>query len=194
MVICDRKVADSYLFIMKEFGVKIGLSKSIVSPRGVMEFAKKFYSPRSVMTPIPMRELLVSEVSFPVLMNLIRKYPIRVADLLSLMGYRHRVLGGYHKRFALLPKKVKTALITYMGPGSPGFVSLYDWICSTSFVKQTKRVLDLNRANATLLESLNTIKVKSSLLCKQPGFSLTYSKPEGFDMLRLEPALAANAA
>lgn len=45
---------------MEKIGVKIGLSKSVVSHKGVMEFAKKFYTPYDVLTPVPTRELLVS--------------------------------------------------------------------------------------------------------------------------------------
>lgn len=122
-MICNREVAKAYLEILNKLGVKVGLHKSIVSERGVMEFAKKFYSPTKVMTPVPIKELLVSEKLFPVFMNLIRKYPISIADLISLMGYRHRTLGNLHAPFTSLPKRVKTALITYLGPGSPGFVS-----------------------------------------------------------------------
>lgn len=42
IVIFDSKLADTYLKVMKELGMEINLSKSIVSPdRPVFEFAKR---------------------------------------------------------------------------------------------------------------------------------------------------------
>lgn len=119
-------MAAQYLLILEKLGVKVGLHKSIVSDRGVMEFAKKFYSPTAVMTPIPIKELLVSEKLFPVFMNLVRKYPIKISDLVALMGYKYRTLGNLHGKYDTLPKRVKTAIITFLGPGNPGFKSYED--------------------------------------------------------------------
>nr|UPW42193.1 MAG: putative RNA dependent RNA polymerase [Guangxi riverbank mitovirus 3] len=53
IVICDKQVADMYLFLMtKVLGVEINLSKSIVSNKGVMEFAKRLVSPTADYTPV----------------------------------------------------------------------------------------------------------------------------------------------
>lgn len=188
MVIADRKVAAQYLVIMQKLGVKIGLAKSLVSDSGVMEFAKKFYSLSHVMTPVPIRELLVAEVSFPVYLNLIRKYQIRLADLLSLSGYRHRVLGSLHNRFALLPKKVRTLLISYTGPGGPGFVDLKTWMSSVSLVSKSPRVLDHQLGLKYLIETCSLLMSTARLAVKQGGFSLSVlEKKHMADIIKAEP-------
>lgn len=188
MVIADRKVAAQYLVIMQKLGVKIGLAKSLVSDSGVMEFAKKFYSLSHVMTPVPIRELLVAEVSFPVHLNLIRKYQIRLADLLSLMGYRHKVLGSIHNRFALLPKKVRTLLLTYSGPGGPGFSDLKTWMSSTSLVTRSPRELDHQLGLKYLVETCSLLMSTARLAVKQGGFSLSVlEKKHMADIIKAEP-------
>jgi len=53
IVICNKEVALHYHYIMTEIlGVKINLSKSLQSDKGVIEFAKRIITPTSEFSPI----------------------------------------------------------------------------------------------------------------------------------------------
>jgi len=65
----NRKVSDMYQIIMKELGVVLNLSKSLVSSNGSIEFAKKFFTSRGDCSPISFGEILVSHVNFAVMAN-----------------------------------------------------------------------------------------------------------------------------
>lgn len=171
VVIANKLVAKQYLIIMDKIGVKIGLSKSVVSEKGVMEFAKKFYSPIHVYTPIPVRELLVSWSVFPVLINLAGRYNLRLADLLNLQGYRHRVCGSLHCPFSKLPKRAKTIVLTYLYRNS----TLYEFLTSISLVKTRKGVLDHSLGLDALLSSLEKLRERCLLGIKQGGSSFSHA-------------------
>jgi len=52
VVILRKDVAEEYYTLMTSFGVEINRSKSIVSEKGLMEFAKRLISPRGEYTPL----------------------------------------------------------------------------------------------------------------------------------------------
>jgi hypothetical protein len=58
IVIADDAVAKVYLSIMEDLGVEINLSKSLVSDKGVMEFAKRLISPLAEYSPIGPKNIL----------------------------------------------------------------------------------------------------------------------------------------
>lgn len=58
-----------YLLIVSEIGVTVNISKSLLSPMGCVEFAKRFLTHRGVCTPISIGEIFVSRVSFSVMSN-----------------------------------------------------------------------------------------------------------------------------
>lgn len=89
----NKLVCEEYLNICHELGVGVNLAKSLVSPKGSIEFAKRFYTYRGNCSPVSVGELLVSKVNFSVMANWPRKRSIRVADLLTLVGYRHHTLS-----------------------------------------------------------------------------------------------------
>jgi len=96
--------------------VKVNLAKSLLSPKGCLEFAKRFVTPFGNCSPISIGELLVSKKNFATMSNLPRKRKIRISDLLSIMGYRHKVSGGLQRRFAALPKRARNMLIVLLSP------------------------------------------------------------------------------
>lgn len=68
VVILDIRVAKAYLHLMQELGVDISFAKSLSSPIGVFEFAKRFVSP--VLGPlggIPLKMLGASRYDLSVL-------------------------------------------------------------------------------------------------------------------------------
>jgi len=139
IVIADEHVADEYLTLLKRLGVKVGLAKSVVSPKGFHEFAKRYMSLQANMSPVSLRELLVGKVNFPVLLELTQKWGGSIATLVSLMGYRHNGLGQLHAHYTKLPKKIRTAILSFSGPGSLGF-DWDKWLRSRSAVLSTKNL------------------------------------------------------
>jgi hypothetical protein len=58
IVIANKTVADQYLMIMKDLGVEINLSKSVISNEGCFEFAKRLVSPSGEISPVGPKNLV----------------------------------------------------------------------------------------------------------------------------------------
>ena len=56
IVILDKRVAHRYHSIMVTLGVEINLSKSLVSPKGYAEFAKRFVRSDADLSGVSLRE------------------------------------------------------------------------------------------------------------------------------------------
>jgi len=120
MAVASKIVLKRYLEIGKSIGLEFSIAKSLMSPCGVIEFAKKFHTLRGDCSPVSIGELLVSRVSFPVMVNWIRKRPnIRLADILSICGYRHKTLSQIHLRLTSLPPRVRNLFIAIRSPWGP---------------------------------------------------------------------------
>lgn len=92
-----KRVVQEYLVICKELGVGVNLAKSLLSPNGCVEFAKRFFTPFGDASPISIGEILVADRNFSVMATWPRKRPIRMADLFSLMGYKFKTIGSIEK-------------------------------------------------------------------------------------------------
>lgn len=93
-----KRVIQEYLKICFELGVGVNLAKSLLSPVGVVEFAKRFFTPFGNASPVSIGEILVADRNFAVMANWPRKRPIRIHDLFSIMGYRFRIAGSLEKK------------------------------------------------------------------------------------------------
>lgn len=61
VVIGDRNVANSYLYILEYIGVGVGLAKSIISPQGKgLEFAKRTFIEGVDVSPLSVKDLSVA--------------------------------------------------------------------------------------------------------------------------------------
>lgn len=128
---CSRhlEIVKEYLLICKELGVGINLSKSLMSPNGSLEFAKRFLTPKGSATPVSIGELFVSAVNFSVMSNWRRKHPIRPADLLAIMGYRFKACGSLDKKLNLLPKRIRNMILVLRSPwGAFPSANMGDWL------------------------------------------------------------------
>jgi hypothetical protein len=93
LVIVDKHVADSYLRLMEAIGVKINLSKSILSHKGKgLEFAKRTFVDGQDVSPVSFRELsealLPGNISSWVAFS--RHYGLNFYQQAKILGY------GYH--------------------------------------------------------------------------------------------------
>jgi len=154
----NPRIVQEYLKICSELGVSVNLSKSLLSYNGCLEFAKRFYIPRGDASPISLGELTVSTVNFSVMANWPRKRPIRIADLFTLMGYRHSTLSKINRDLCKLPKKVRNMIIVVKSPWGP-FPSdnLIHWLKLTSLTRHG-RVLDFYYVSLLLYELAERIE------------------------------------
>lgn len=86
VVIAEGKVAGAYLQIMKTIGVEIGLAKSLVSRKGVLEFAKRFIVHKQDCSPVPFKEMVAALASFEQSTEFIRKYELGAASIAAFVG------------------------------------------------------------------------------------------------------------
>jgi len=60
VVIADAKVAESYLAVCEHFGITVGLAKSLVSKKGLMNFASQTLLGNKNLSPVSLGEELVA--------------------------------------------------------------------------------------------------------------------------------------
>jgi hypothetical protein len=60
IVIADKRVAEAYLSVCGEFGIKVGLAKSLVSAKGLMNFASQTLLGADNLSPVSLGEELVA--------------------------------------------------------------------------------------------------------------------------------------
>lgn len=108
VVIADGKVAGAYLQIMRQVGVDIGIHKSLVSKKGVLEFAKRYIVRGEDCSPVPFKEVAAALCDFEYSTEFVRKYELGVRSIVGLLNYGYRVRGRLSGVFEKLPKKLAT--------------------------------------------------------------------------------------
>jgi len=97
VVIANKLVAAEYLRIMAIIGVEVGLSKSMVSTTGSLEFAKRTYIRGRNCSPVSLAELLVALCNLGALDQLVRKCDtfgkLRVSSVARFAGFGYKNLG-----------------------------------------------------------------------------------------------------
>jgi hypothetical protein len=86
IVIANGQVARSYLALMKEIGVDISVSKSLISRKGVLEFAKRFIVKGVDCSPVSLREILTSIETLQGRVELAKKYNLTLSCLATVSG------------------------------------------------------------------------------------------------------------
>lgn len=129
VVIAGKKVAREYLAIMKALDVGIGDHKSLVSRRGnALEFAKRTFFEGKDVSMVPFAEFVIGRLSLAGLMELVRKYSLTLGQMLSVLGYGYKAKASVSKRLIGLPKRLRNYLLTFYGPGGPGYDGLQGWL------------------------------------------------------------------
>jgi hypothetical protein len=118
IVIANKWVAQEYLLILSEIGVKAGLAKSIIS-RGkfVVEFAKKFFVPSTRADMVPFKEIIATLSSTLLICEFVRIHQLSLGQILSILGYgyksKSRALTALYKD---LPRRLRTLMIWFRSP------------------------------------------------------------------------------
>lgn len=119
-MIADKAVANIYRSIMCDLGMEINLHKSLISSKGVGEFAKRLVSPVAEYTPIGPKNILMALMNYQFIPNLFVDLHNKGYELTSAV---------LERRFSSLPltfvkgrKNLRNVLLwTVQGPF--GFIS-----------------------------------------------------------------------
>jgi hypothetical protein len=93
---------------MTLIGVEIGVHKSLVSRKGVLEFAKRFYVRKNDCSPIPFKEMVAALVNFESSTEFIQKYELGFASIAGFLGLGYKVRGHLSASFSDLNRKLAT--------------------------------------------------------------------------------------
>jgi hypothetical protein len=116
IVIADGRVAREYRSIMDQLGVKIGLEKSLVSRKGALEFAKRFFLPGGDASPVPFKEIFAARGSISSLLQFGEKYYLKIAGLMTIMGWGYRAKSSVTRSFGKLSVRVRNLLLMCNAP------------------------------------------------------------------------------
>lgn len=149
IVILGTAVARQYEALCKAFGIQIGLAKSLISPNGSYEFAKRFYVRGVDASPISVREYWVSQSNLPSFIELVArakrvKSDLRLADVIRAYAKGYRVVSSLTQRIAKLGNtRVANLIAALLLPGSP-FESTLEAIFSptSTAVKPVEKLVD----------------------------------------------------
>jgi hypothetical protein len=148
VVIARDCVAKEYAGIMKALDVGIGDHKSLISRSGkAMEFAKRTFLDGVNVSMVPFTEFVVARQSLAGLLELVRKYSLSFGQMLSVLGYGYRAKASASKRLFSLPKRLRNYIITFYGPGGPGYTGLRGWL-------PLKSVTSLYKTSVTRVQGL----------------------------------------
>jgi len=114
IVIANDAVAKQYLKVLDRIGVKCGIHKSLVSPKGLaLEFAKRFLYKGVDMSPVPIKEILASCETLGASLEAARKYSLSESSYMYLLGYRFKALSRLAWNIKRMPKRFAIAILSY---------------------------------------------------------------------------------
>jgi len=118
IVIFNTKVAQRYLVIMKDLGVKINLVKSVVS-KDTFEFAKRIIHRDSNLSPASFKELDVASLSLEGALLLFNKFNAEwsISSFVKYRGYGYKALGSLNNDLAKLAMHLKNLIVFIHIPG-----------------------------------------------------------------------------
>lgn len=93
---------------MGQLGVEIGLAKSLVSRKGVLEFAKRFIVSEVDCSPVPFKEMVAALHAFEQSAEFIRKYALGSSAIVRFVGWGYKVCGRLGGDFDILPRRLAT--------------------------------------------------------------------------------------
>jgi hypothetical protein len=141
LVVGSVSVAREYSGIMASLGVEIGGHKSLESRNGrAMEFAKRTFLDGEDVSMVPFAEFVMGRQSLAGLLELVRKYHLTFGQTLSVLGYGYRAKANASKRLFSMPKRLRNYILTFYGPGGPGYMGLRGWLPMKSITSSYKSV------------------------------------------------------
>lgn len=116
IVIANGPVAQQYLHVLSDVGVKVGLAKSLVSKKGALEFAKRFFILGEDCSPVALKEVAaaISNPTFGV--AFMKKFELMIPTMLSVLGFGYRVKARLSGYLGGLPSRVQSLGIAFFSP------------------------------------------------------------------------------
>lgn len=134
VVIANGRVARSYSQLMGEIGVEIGFAKSLVSRKGALEFAKRYFILGVDCSTVALREVAASIISMTAGLEFVRKYGLGIGRYLSVCGYGYRVKARLAVLLSL-PSRVRNLAVAWYSPMGVDPVPVALWISMKAALK-----------------------------------------------------------
>nr|UPW42088.1 MAG: putative RNA dependent RNA polymerase [Beijing forest mitovirus 3] len=93
LVILDNKVAKHYLSIMRQLDVGVNPSKSLVSPKGVAEFAKRLVTSEEDLSGLSLKEFASLSLGWSHVINLTKKLKLTYYQFHRFIGFGAKSAG-----------------------------------------------------------------------------------------------------
>lgn len=118
IAILNKYVANEYLQILREIGVRAGLAKSIVSKDAFyVEFAKKFFVPQGRADMLPLKEIIATLSSTLLTCEFVKQHNLTFGSILTILGYGYRSKSrAYNALYKDLTRRLRTLLIWFRSP------------------------------------------------------------------------------
>jgi len=153
LVIGDADVMVCYLQICESLGVKVGLHKSLISPKGyALEFAKRTVWLGVDVSPIPLSEFHAACQTLPAFHEFTKKYSLDPVRALLAFGTGWRVITGLNKPFGKLPSNVRLIILILSLPMDADSAE-------ESFSFGSPRLLRFKNEVADILAAFNKVEV-----------------------------------
>jgi hypothetical protein len=135
IVISDRGVADQYVRLMDELGVRIGFHKSIISNNSSLEFAKRFFLKGEEVSPLSLAGIAVGWLGPGFVPEILATCESKTGKEITLYQLARYVGVGFKAASAAgsrlltkLPRVLTSTLLLLLRPGAPrGVSSLLEW-------------------------------------------------------------------
>lgn len=118
VVLAHTKVAESYLVILKEIGVQVGLAKSLESSSGALEFAKRFMVGNVNLSPVPVIETVAATRNLAAAIDFGRKYTLSLSTLASIVGFGYKAVGSINGSVSQLGSRLRTLVLASQTPNA----------------------------------------------------------------------------
>jgi len=116
IVIANGPVAQQYLLLLEAIGVKVGLAKSLVSKKGALEFAKKYFLNGDDCSPVALKEVAAAVGNPTFGVSFMGKYELSLPQMLSVLGYGYRIKSRLTGYLSELPTRVRSLVLGFYSP------------------------------------------------------------------------------
>lgn len=163
VVILDKRVASEYLRLMTQLAVGVNLSKSLVSPIGFAEFAKRLIGPDGLYSGVSLKEFSSLYSSWAAVLEIVSKTKVSLTNYLRLLGYgplsAGNIVRSWHpnwnlKRWFMESHEVMSVHLRYYFRGLHHYLAyLGRSILSDYRIKLESRLKQLRHLDPSLLSS-----------------------------------------
>jgi len=178
IVIANDDLAKAYLARMEALGVGIGIHKSLISPNCTFEFAKKLYHMDESWTMIPVKEVIVAQVTPSVMIELKRKYSMSLSNFLALAGFGMRAVSSLTAQLRNMSPKMRDMIVALRAPTGPDALPFSEWVTLVSYTKSAV----VKDSTPRLLHILRQLRKEVYQMVEEKMYSLAMqeSKLRGF--------------